>query len=62
MWESEFHHNVSAEIKMQDFILDQTKLKVKDTYRKYENKTMNFEHSNIADVINKGFLDKSYLK
>ena len=46
---------------MQDINLKQIKLKVKDTYKKDEKITTNFEPSNDEDIINKA-IDIEILK
>ena len=38
------------------------KLEVHDTYKEDERKTTKFEHTDYADVINKGYLSENLLK
>ena len=62
LWESEFDNIVSKRDKLQDSNINQLKLEVHDTYKKDEKITTNFEPIDIADVINKGYLDDKLLK
>ena len=62
LWESEFDGIVSKRDKLQDSNINQLKLEVHDTYKKFEKITTNFEPADNNDVINKGFLDKKLLK
>ena len=43
--------------RVQDFKLNQLKLKLNDTYRKNQKITTNFEPHNNGDVVNKTYLD-----
>ena len=56
IWRSGFHNKASEKDRMQDIPLNKLKFKVKDTYKKDEKITTNFNTSNPEDVINKGFL------
>ena len=62
LWESEFDGIVSKRDKLQDLNINQLKLEVHDTYKKYEKITTNFEPIDNSDVINKGYLDSKLLK
>ena len=54
---SEFYNNVSAKDRVQEMNLNQTKVKINDTYKKDEKIPTNFEPSHNEDVIHKGYLD-----
>ena len=62
LWESEFGGIVSKRDKLQDVNINQLKLEVYDTYKKYENITTDFEALDDKDVINKAYLDSKLLK
>ena len=48
--------------KLQDLNINQLKLEVRDTYKKDEKITTNFEAVDDKDVINKAYLDLKLLK
>ena len=48
--------------KLQDLKINQLKLEVHDTYKKDEKIGTSFKSVDDEDVLNKGFLDKKYLK
>ena len=62
LWESEFDNIVSKRDKLQDLNVNQLKLEVRDTYKKDEKITTNFEPIDNSDVINKDYLDSKLLK
>ena len=62
LWENEFDKTVSNKDKVQEIKINQVKLEVKDTYKKDEKLTTNSEADEYVDVINKGYLDKKFLK
>ena len=62
LWESEFDGIVSKRDKLQDLNINSLKLEVRDTYKKDEKLTTNFEPVDNKDVINKGYLDSKLLK
>ena len=62
LWESELDIIFSKRDKLQDLNINQLKLEVHDTYKKYEKITTNFEAVNDEDVKNKNFLDEKLLK
>ena len=62
LWESEFDGIVSKRDKLQDLNINQLKLEVHDTYKKYEKISTSFELIDNTDVINKGYLDSKLLK
>ena len=62
LWESEFVGIVSKRDKLQDSNINQLKLEVHDTYKKDEKLTINFEHIDNSDGINKGYLDEELKK
>ena len=62
LWESEFDGIVSKRDKLQGLNINQLKLEVHGTYKKDEEITTNFEPTDNADVINKGYLDDKLLK
>ena len=62
LWRSEFYNNVSAKNRVQDFNLNQIKLKVNDTFRKEEKITTNFGPSDDSDVSSKTNLDTKLSK
>ena len=57
LWENEFDGIVSKKDKLKDLNLNRTKLNVRDTYRKDEKITTNFEPTDDSDVINKTYLE-----
>ena len=59
MWRSDY---ASAKVRVQDINLKQLKLKVNDTYKNIEKKTIIFEPHNDEDVINKDNLDTKISK
>ena len=62
LWESEFDGVVSKRDKLQDLKNNQLKLEVRDSYKKDEKITTNFEAVKDGDIINKGYLDEKLLK
>ena len=62
LWESEFNGIVSKRDKLQDLNINNLKLEIRDTYKKDERITTNFEPIDNSDVINKGYLDEKLLK
>ena len=62
LWESEFDGIVSKRDKLQDSNINELKLEVRDTYKKDEKITTNFDAVDNSDVINKGYLDEKLLK
>ena len=62
LWKSEFDGIVSKRDKLQDSNINQLKLEVRDTYKKDEKITTNFDAVNDEDVINKGYLDEKLIK
>ena len=52
LWRREFY-NVSAKGRVQDIFLNQSKPKVKHSYKKNEEITANYELSHDEDVVNK---------
>ena len=62
LWESEFDGTVSKRDKLQDSNINQLKLKTRDTYKKDEKLTTNFEPIDNTDVVNKGYLDEKLIK
>ena len=62
MWESEFDGMVSKRDKLQDLNVNQLKLEVHDTYKKFGKITTNFEAVDDKDDINKSYLDEKLLK
>ena len=62
LWESEFDNVVSKRDKLQDLNINNLKLEVRDTYKKDEKITTNFEPIDNTDAINKGYLDSKLLK
>ena len=60
--ESEFDNIVSKRDKLQDLNINQLKVEVHDTYKKYEKITTNFERFNYEDVLNKSYSDENLLK
>ena len=62
LWESEFDVIVSKRDKLKDLNINQLKLEVRDTYKKDEKITTNFEPIDNSDVVNKGYLDEKLLK
>ena len=62
LWESEFDGIVSKRDKLQDSNVNQLKLEVHDTYKKYEKLTTNFEPVGNEHVINKGYLDSKKIE
>ena len=62
LWESEFDGIISKRDKLQDSNINELKLKVRDTYKKDEKITTNFDAVDNSDVINKGYLDEKLLK
>ena len=59
LWRTEFCNNVPPKDKVQDFNLNQLKLKVNDTSKKNEKVATNFETSGDEDVKNNAYLDKN---
>ena len=43
LWEDEFHNIVSRRDKLEDMNINQTKLEIHDTYKKYEKMTTKIE-------------------
>ena len=62
LWESEFDGIVSRRDKLQDLNFNQSKLEVRDSYKKDEKITTNFEPVDNPDVINKGYLGSKLRK
>ena len=62
LWETEFDGIVSKRDKSQDLIINQLKLEVHDTYKKYEKITTNFKAVDDEVVINKTYLDEKVKK
>ena len=62
MWESEFDNIFSKRENLQDLNINQLKLEVHDTYKKYEKITTNFEPTDDSDVLNKFYLDEKFKK
>ena len=62
IWESELVGIVSKRDKLQDININQIKLEVHDTYKKYEKTRTNFEATDDSDVINKAYLDDKIKK
>ena len=62
LWESEFDGIVSKRDKLQDLNINNLKLEVRDTYKKNEKLTTNFEPVSNEDVKNKGYLDSKLMK
>ena len=62
LWENEFDGVVSKTDKLQDLKIKQSKLEVKDTYKKNEKLTTKFEPTDDSDVINKLYLDEKLKK
>ena len=52
-WEGEFDSVVSTKDKVPDLYINQIRLEVHDTYKKFEKMTTTFEPTDDADVINK---------
>ena len=48
--------------KLQDLNINQLNFKVHDSYENYEKITTDFEPTDDSDVINKGYLEKKFLK
>ena len=61
MWESEFDGIVSKRDKLQDLNINQLKLEVRDSYKKDEKITTDFEAVDDKDAINKAYLDSKLL-
>ena len=61
LWESEFDGIVSKRDKLQGLNINNLKLELRDTYKKHEKITTNFEPIDNTDVINKGYLDSKLL-
>ena len=59
---SNFDNNVPAEDRMQDINLNQSKLKVNDTYKKDEKLTTKFEPCYDKDVVSKTYIDTKLCK
>ena len=62
LWESEFDGIASKRDKLQVLNINQLKLEVHDTYKKYEKISTNFETTDDSDVINKSYLDSKLSK
>ena len=62
LWESEFDGIVSKRDKLQDLNINRLKLEVRDTYKKDEKITTDFEAVDDKDVINKAYLDEKLKK
>ena len=62
IWESEFDNIVSSKDRLQGFNFNQVKLKVNDTYKKFERITTKLEPNDNEDVIYKAHLDKNLSK
>ena len=62
LWESEFDSIVSRREKLQDLNINQLKLEVHDSFKKYEKLTTVFEAVDDSDVINKAYLDENLLE
>ena len=57
LWRSEFYNSVSANDRVQDKNLNQSKLKVNHTNKKDEKRTTSFESSDIEVVVNEAHMD-----
>ena len=62
LWESEFDGIVSKRDKLKDININQLKLEIRDTYKKDQKITTNFEPVDNDDVINKAYLNSKLLK
>ena len=62
LWRSDLYNNVFARNRVQDFDLNQLKLKVNKTYKKDEKLTAKNEAVNDEVVINKAHLDTKISK
>ena len=62
LWESEFDGIVSKRDNLQDLNINHLKLELRDSYKKDEKITTNFEPTDDSDVINKSYLDEKLLK
>ena len=60
--ESEFDNIVSTKDIVQDLKIGQIKLEVRDSYKKDENLTTNFEPTDDRDVIKKTYLHENLTK
>ena len=62
LWEREFDNIASKIGKLEDLNINQLKLELKNTYKKDEKLTTNFEPTDDSDVINKTYLDEKLIK
>ena len=62
LWESECDNIVSRKGKVLDMTVSQVKLEIHDTYGKDEKTTTSIVANNDEDVINKAYLDETFLK